>query len=83
MNTTAHRVAVILAKLNGISVDDVNQSDSLIDDLGFDSLESLEAVMAIEDEFEIIIDDYHAENVKTVAELVALVEATVSGNGIP
>lgn len=79
---TAHRVAVILAKLNGISVDDVNQSDSLIDDLGFDSLESLEAVMAIEDEFEIIIDDEQADNIKTVAELVALVEATITGKGI-
>tara|TARA_B100000959_G_C14897719_1_gene589484 strand:- start:833 stop:1066 length:234 start_codon:yes stop_codon:yes gene_type:complete len=60
------RVKNIVAEQLGISADDVNNESSFIDDLGADSLDTVELVMALEEEFDIEISDDEAENISTV-----------------
>jgi len=61
-----------------LSVDeaDVTEEASFIDDLGADSLDIVELVMALEEEFGISIPDEEAENIKTVGDAIAYIEAT-------
>jgi acyl carrier protein len=60
------RVKNIVAEQLGIGVDEVNTESSFIDDLGADSLDTVELVMALEEEFDIEISDEQAENISTV-----------------
>ena len=60
------RVKNIVAEQLGIGVDVVNNESSFIDDLGADSLDTVELVMALEEEFDIEISDEQAENISTV-----------------
>ena len=60
------RVKGIVAEQLGIGVDEVNNESSFIDDLGADSLDTVELVMALEEEFDIEISDEEAENISTV-----------------
>ena len=60
------RVKGIVAELLGIGVDEINNESSFIDDLGADSLDTVELVMALEEEFDIEISDEEAENISTV-----------------
>ena len=60
------RVKGIVAEQLGISVDEINNESSFIDDLGADSLDTVELVMALEEEFDIEISDEEAENISTV-----------------
>lgn len=59
-----------------LSVDeaDVTEDASFIDDLGADSLDIVELVMALEEEFGISIPDEEAENIKTVGDAIAYIE---------
>jgi acyl carrier protein len=61
--------AVIVEQLN-VEEDDVVEDASFIDDLGADSLDIVELVMALEEEFGISIPDEEAENIKTVGDAV-------------
>jgi len=70
----------ILDKVRGVIVDqlsveedDVTEDASFIDDLGADSLDIVELVMALEEEFGISIPDEEAENIKTVGDAVAYI----------
>jgi len=72
----------ILDKVKSVIVDqlsvdeaDVVEDASFIDDLGADSLDIVELVMALEEEFGISIPDEEAENIKTVGDAVAFIEA--------
>ena len=56
----------IVADQLGIGVDEINNESSFIDDLGADSLDTVELVMALEEEFDIEISDEEAENISTV-----------------
>ncbi len=56
----------IVAEQLGIGVDEINNESSFIDDLGADSLDTVELVMALEEEFDIEISDEEAENISTV-----------------
>lgn len=67
--------AVIVEQLN-VEEDDVTEDASFIDDLGADSLDIVELVMALEEEFGISIPDEEAENIKTVGDAIAFIEAT-------
>jgi acyl carrier protein len=58
----------------GVKEDDIKLESSLIDDLGADSLDQVELVMALEERFDIEIDDVQMESIRTVGELVAIVE---------
>ena len=60
------RVKNIVAEQLGIGIDEVSNESSFIDDLGADSLDTVELVMALEEEFDIEISDEQAENISTV-----------------
>lgn len=65
--------AVIVEQL-GVDEDVVTDDASFIDDLGADSLDIVELVMALEEEFGISIPDEQAESIKTVGDAVAFIE---------
>ena len=60
------RVKNLVAEQLGISIDEINNESSFIDDLGADSLDTVELVMALEEEFDVEISDEQAENISTV-----------------
>ena len=60
------RVKGIVAEQLDIGIDEINNESSFIDDLGADSLDTVELVMALEEEFDIEISDEEAENISTV-----------------
>ncbi len=73
--------ADILAKIKDVVVekldanaDDVTDTASFIDDLGADSLDVVELVMGLEDEFDIEISDEEAEGIRTVGDAIQFIE---------
>tara|TARA_Y100000591_G_scaffold291235_1_gene277636 strand:+ start:49 stop:279 length:231 start_codon:yes stop_codon:yes gene_type:complete len=60
------RVKGIVAEQLSIGSDEIENESSFIDDLGADSLDTVELVMALEEEFDIEISDDEAENISTV-----------------
>jgi acyl carrier protein len=64
------RVKEIITEQLGVSADQVTPEASFIDDLGADSLDTVELVMALEEEFEIEIPDEDAEKMTTVRDAV-------------
>ena len=60
------KVKSIVAKQLGVGEDEVNNESSFLDDLGADSLDSVELVMSLEEEFDIEISDDEAEKILTV-----------------
>ena len=60
------KVRSIVSKQLGLGEDEVNNESSFIDDLGADSLDTVELVMSLEEEFDIEISDDEAENKLTV-----------------
>lgn len=65
---------VIVDQLN-VERDDVTDEAAFIDDLGADSLDLVELVMALEAEFNVSIPDEDVESIKTVADAVTYIEA--------
>jgi acyl carrier protein len=65
---------VIVSKLE-VKAEDVKMESEFSDDLGADSLDRVELVMALEDEFEVEILDSDAEKFQKVADVVAFIEA--------
>ena len=65
---------VIVDQLN-VEEDDVNEDATFIDDLGADSLDIVELVMALEENFGVSIPDEDAEKIKTVGDAVAYIAA--------
>jgi len=59
----------------GVSSDEVTPEASFIEDLGADSLDIVELVMALEEEFNIEISDEDAEKIRTVKDVVSYIEA--------
>ena len=66
--------AVIVEQLN-VEEDDVVEDAAFVDDLGADSLDIVELVMALEEEFGISIPDEDAESIKNVGDAVAYIDA--------
>jgi acyl carrier protein len=62
----------------GVNADEVTTDASFIDDLGADSLDTVELVMALEEEFECEIPDEEAEKITTVKEAVSYVNSVQS-----
>ena len=73
MSDTSDRVKKIVVEHLG--VDKVNDDASFIDDLGADSLDTVELVMAFEEEFEIEIPDDAAEKIQTIKDAIDFIEA--------
>jgi acyl carrier protein len=68
--TIEQKVKNIIADQLGVGEDEIKITSSFIDDLGADSLDIVELVMAMEEEFEVEIPDEEAENIKTVQNAV-------------
>ena len=75
MSNTSERVKKIVVEHLGIEENKVNDSSSFIDDLGADSLDTVELVMAFEEEFEIEIPDDAAEKIQTIKDAINFIEA--------
>ncbi len=65
---------IIVNQLDGVSEDQITENSNFIDDLGADSLDIYELIMAFEDEFGIEIPDEDAEKIKTVGDAVKYIE---------
>ncbi|RZO96422.1 MAG: acyl carrier protein [Gammaproteobacteria bacterium] len=70
MMSVEDRVQKIVCEQLGVSPEEVKLAASFIDDLGADSLDTVELVMAFEEEFEIEIPDEEAEDISTVQNAV-------------
>jgi acyl carrier protein len=70
--STQDRVIALISEYS--AKENVRPEQNLHDDLDMDSLDKVEAVMAIEDEFDFNIDDEDIAECKTVADVIALVE---------
>ena len=68
------RVREIICEHLGVSDGDVTPKAKFIDDLGADSLDIVELVMALEEEYELEISDEEAENIRTVQDVVEYIE---------
>ena len=68
--TIEQKVKNIIAEQLGVGEDEIKPTSSFIEDLGADSLDIVELVMAMEEEFEVEIPDEEAENIKTVQDAV-------------
>ena len=66
MSTIEERVKKIVAEQLGVKEEEVTNTKSFVDDLGADSLDTVELVMALEEEFETEIPDEEAEQINTV-----------------
>ncbi|EPJ51799.1 MAG: hypothetical protein OFPI_16130 [Osedax symbiont Rs2] len=66
MSNIEDRVKKIVAEQLGVKVEEVTNPASFVDDLGADSLDTVELVMALEEEFETEIPDEEAEKITTV-----------------
>ena len=66
MSNIEERVKKIVAEQLGVKEDDVKADASFVEDLGADSLDTVELVMALEEEFETEIPDEEAEKITTV-----------------
>ena len=68
------RVRKIVCEQLGVSNDEVNKDSSFVDDLGADSLDTVELIMEFEEEFGIEIPDDDAENITTVGSAIKYIE---------
>lgn len=74
MSDTAERVKKIVIEHLGVDADKVTDGASFIDDLGADSLDTVELVMAFEEEFGVEIPDDAAETILTVGDAVKFID---------
>ncbi len=71
------KVKAILSEQFDVEEDSITPETSIADDLGADSLDVVDLLMSIEDEFEFEVPDEEIENIKTVGELVKYIEDNV------
>ena len=70
MSTNIERVTKLVCEQLGVKEEEVTPEASFVEDLGADSLDTVELVMALEEEFETEIPDEEAENITTVKEAI-------------
>ena len=75
MASNPERIKQIVAEQLGVDEDQVTTEASFMDDLGADSLDTVELVMALEEEFDIEISDEDAEKIQTVQNAIDYVAA--------
>ena len=76
MSDISERVKKIVVEHLGVEESKVVNTASFIDDLGADSLDTVELVMAFEEEFEIEIPDDAAEKIQTIQDAINFIETT-------
>ncbi|MHC4712258.1 MAG: acyl carrier protein [Planctomycetota bacterium] len=74
MDETEKKVIEIVSEQLGVSADQIKMETSFVNDLGADSLDTVELVMEFEDEFDINIPDEDAEKIQTVGEAVKYIK---------
>lgn len=74
MSTIEERVKKIVAEQLGLEVDKIRNDASFVEDLGADSLDTVELVMALEEEFEAEIPDEDAEKITTIQQAIDYIE---------
>jgi acyl carrier protein len=74
MSETADRVKKIVVEHLGVEADKVTEESAFIDDLGADSLDIVELVMAFEEEFSVEIPDDAAEKIGTVKDAIDFID---------
>jgi acyl carrier protein len=77
MSSIEDRVKKIVVEQLGVEEDQVTPDASFVDDLGADSLDTVELVMALEEEFDCEIPDEEAEKISTLAQAKAYIEANL------
>ena len=75
MSSVEERVKKIVVEQLGVKEDEVKEDASFVDDLGADSLDTVELVMALEEEFETEIPDDDAEKITTVRQAIDYINA--------
>ena len=75
MSTILERVTKLVCEQLGVKEEEVTSEASFVEDLGADSLDTVELVMALEEEFETEIPDEEAEKITTVKEAIDYIEA--------
>ncbi len=78
MASVKERVIDIVAEQLGVDKDKITTETSFVNDLGADSLDTVELVMELEEEFDINIPDDAAEKIQTVGQAVEYIESTQS-----
>ena len=68
------KIKTIIAEQLGVKPEEVTPNASFVDDLGADSLDTVELIMALEEEFNIEIPDEDAEKMKTVGDAIKYIE---------
>ena len=79
MSSVAERVKKIIVDQLGVNAEQVTEEASFIDDLGADSLDTVELVMALEEEFGMEIPDEEAEKISTVKSAIEYIEKNKVG----
>ncbi|MBX7102832.1 MAG: acyl carrier protein [Gemmataceae bacterium] len=77
MPSVEERVTEIVCENLGVNKDQVKRETRFIEDIGADSLDIVELIMELEEEFEINIPDDQAEKIKTVGEAINYIEAEI------
>jgi acyl carrier protein len=77
MASVAQRVKELIVEQLGVDPAQVTEEASFVDDLGADSLDTVELVMALEEEFKLEIPDDDAEKITTVGEAIEYIEAHI------
>lgn len=75
---TIDKVKEMLSNQLNIEVDKINENSKIVEDLGADSLDMIEMLMALEEEFNISVPDDKAENLKTVGDISKFIDETIS-----
>ncbi|MDE0987891.1 MAG: acyl carrier protein [Pseudomonadales bacterium] len=75
MSTIVERVTKLVCEQLGVKEEEVTSEASFVEDLGADSLDTVELVMALEEEFETEIPDEEAEKITTIKEAIDYIEA--------
>ena len=75
MSSIEERVIKMVAEQLGVKEEDVKATSSFVEDLGADSLDTVELIMALEEEFDAEIPDEEAEKISTVQDAISYIES--------